>query len=291
LLAVPSRARFRSLADRLAYGTRYRPEEVVRLFADRIPYALDRDSLVGLISHEVLPALLVKQWALFTLSDKFANLLGGKDVPIASKITRNAIDTLLTVGGHYRAPGEELPPPFDWVRLVVALRAGEKTVGVWLLGRRDPDDFYPQTDVALFRTLANQLATAIETVRLLEETAQRADEFAALYETARDLASEKDVDTLLRTITERAVALMHAECGAVYLYDSQRNDLLLSVSSGIDLGPAAHIPLGAGVAGRVALERSPAIIDDYSRDAGAIPALSRSASAPWSRCLWSTPGN
>jgi HD-GYP domain-containing protein (c-di-GMP phosphodiesterase class II) len=273
LLAVPSRARFRQLADRLAYGTRYRPEDVVRNFADRIPYALDRNSLVELLSHEVLPALLVKQWALFTLDEKFANLLGGKDVPIASKFARTAVDPLLTVGGTYRAPGMELPAPFDWVRLVIALRAGEKTVGLWLLGRRDPDDFYPQTDVALIRTLANQLAPAIETVRLLEETAQRADEFAALYETARDLASDKDVDTLLRTITERAVLLLHAECGAVYLFDSQRNDLALSVSSGIDLSPAARIPMGVGLAGRVALERAPAIIDDYARDAGAIPAL------------------
>ncbi len=273
LLAVPSRARFRQLADRLAYGTRYRPEDVVRHFADRIPYALDRNSLVGLLSHEVLPALLVKQWALFTLSDNSASLLGGKDVPIASKFPRTTVDPLLSLAGTYRAPGMELPPPFDWVRLVIALRAGEKTVGLWLLGRRDPDDFYPQTDVALIRTLANQLAPAIETVRLLEETAQRADEFAALYETARDLASDKDVDTLLRTITERAVLLMHAECGAVYLYDPQRNDLALSVSSGIDLSPAARIPIGVGTAGRVALERTPAIIDDYARDAGAIPAL------------------
>jgi HD-GYP domain-containing protein (c-di-GMP phosphodiesterase class II) len=273
LLAIPMRAEFRRLADRLAYGTRYRPDELVRRFADRIPYVLDRGSLLALVREEVLPALLVRQWALLTVEEKAASVRGSLGVNLNGKISRTAVDPLVASSGIYRAPGDDLPPPFQWVRLVVALRAGEKLVGVWLLGRRDPDDFYPHADVTLLQTLANQLAPAIETVRLLEETAQRADEFAALYETARDLASDKDVNTLLGRITERAISLLHAECGAVYLYDRARNDLALATSRGVDLGPAVRIPLGQGTAGRVAEERVPAIIDDYTRDAGALPAL------------------
>jgi len=273
LLAVPLRARFKRLADRLAYGTRYQPEDVVRHFADRIPYALDRNAMIALLQDEVLPALLVRQWALITLGEQTASLLSSQDVPLGGKIARDTIDPLLAASGTYHAPGDDLPPPFEWVHLVIALRAGEKTVGAWLLGRRDPDDFYPQTDVALLQTFANQLAPAMETVRLLEETAHRADEFAALYETARDLASDKDINTLLRTITERAVSLLHADCGGVYVYDPLRNDLGLAVSIGVELGAAPRIGLGMGMAGRVAEERRPAIVEDYSLDPGALPAL------------------
>ena len=273
LLAIPMRAEFRRLADRLAYGTRHRPEDVVRHFANRIPYALDRGSLLALLREEVMPALLVRQWALLTVEGKAASVRGSLGVTLSGKISRETIDSLAATGGVYHAPGDDLRPPFAWVRLVVPLRAGEKMIGAWLFGRRDPDDFYPHADVALVQTLANQLAPAIETVRLLEETAQRADEFAALYETARDLASDQDVDTLLGTITERAISLLHAECGAVYLYDRARNDLALATSRGVDLGPAARIPLGQGTAGRVAEQRTPAILDDYTRDAQALPAL------------------
>ncbi len=273
LLAIPTRTEFRRLADRLAYGTRYRPEDLVRRFADRIPYALDRDSMLSLLRQEVLPALLVRQWALITLEEKTANVRGSQGVNLSGKMSIEAINSLVAAGETYHAPGEDLPPPFEWVRLVVALRAGEKTVGVWLFGRRDPDDFYPHSDVALLRTLANQLAPAIETVRLLEETAQRADEFAALYETARDLASDDDVASLLGTITDRAVSLLHADCGAVYLYDQARNDLALATSRGADLSPAARIPLGQGLAGRVAESRTAGIVDDYTRDAESLPAL------------------
>ena len=296
LLAIPMRAEFRRLADRLAYGTRYRPDDLVRRFADRIPYALDRGSLLALLREELLPALLVRQWALLTVEEKATTVRGSLGVNLNPKFSPAVVDPLVAVSGIYHPPSDNLPPPFEWVRLAVALRAGEKLVGVWLLGRRDPDDFYPHADVALLQTLANQLAPAIETVRLLEETAQRADEFAALYETARDLASDKDVDTLLGTITDRAISLLHAECGAVYLYDQARNDLALATSRGVDLGPAARIPLGQGTAlpsttthtngapSRPLRTTTPATRAHFRH-------CSPRGSVPWSRFQWWTPGS
>jgi len=56
---------------------------------------------------------------------------------------------------------------------------------------------------------------------------RRADEFAALYETTRDLAEQQDLIPLLHTITERACALLRAPGGGVYLYDPARNQPLI----------------------------------------------------------------
>jgi len=45
-------------------------------------------------------------------------------------------------------------------------------VGVWLFGRRDPDDYYPRTDVALLTSLASQVAVAAENAQLYDRAQQ-----------------------------------------------------------------------------------------------------------------------
>ena len=43
------------------------------------------------------------------------------------------------------------------VALVIPLVVQTRPIGVWLLGRRDPDDYFPASDVQLLSTVANQL--------------------------------------------------------------------------------------------------------------------------------------
>jgi signal transduction histidine kinase len=47
------------------------------------------------------------------------------------------------------------------VQLVLPLRVQEQWVGLWLLGRRDPDGLYGQRDMPLYKTLAAQTAVAL----------------------------------------------------------------------------------------------------------------------------------
>ena len=53
---------------------------------------------------------------------------------------------------------------FGWVRLVFPLRIGDDLIGVWLLGRRDPDDQYPQAELPILQSLANQTAVALSNI-------------------------------------------------------------------------------------------------------------------------------
>ncbi|MCA9987946.1 MAG: hypothetical protein KDE59_26745 [Anaerolineales bacterium] len=48
-----------------------------------------------------------------------------------------------------------------WVRLLVPLRLQDRQVGVWLLGRRDPDNLYARQELPMFRALASQTAAAL----------------------------------------------------------------------------------------------------------------------------------
>jgi len=140
------------------------PARLIETYTARITTSLDLPGLIRLLTHEVLPSLLVRQSALlhFETPGRAAALyqsgVDDKDLP-----TERDSSALLAEAGRYRLPpattGE--PQPCPWVRLALPLRLGEQTIGLWLLGRRDPDDFYSQEEIPLFQTLANQTAIAL----------------------------------------------------------------------------------------------------------------------------------
>ena len=96
-----------------------------------------------------------------------------------------------------------------------------------------------------------------------EEIHRRADEFSALYDTARDLAAQQDLATLLDTIAERARQLVGTSSSEVCLYDPIRNDLELVVAKGYTPPDNRRLQMGEGSAGKVAQTHQPIIVDDY----------------------------
>jgi PAS domain S-box-containing protein len=96
-----------------------------------------------------------------------------------------------------------------------------------------------------------------------QELHRRANELAALYETTRDLTTQQDLPTLLRSIVERAAGLVAAPGGAIYLYDAARGDLQVTLATDPIVPIGTRIELGEGMAGRVAQTRQPLIVNDY----------------------------
>jgi PAS domain S-box-containing protein len=95
------------------------------------------------------------------------------------------------------------------------------------------------------------------------QIAQRADQFAALYQTSRDLAEQQSLQTLLETIVERAMRLLGAPGGALWFYDAARQELEIVVSRGTALSLGTRIKVGEKIGGRVAKTRQPMIVNDY----------------------------
>jgi PAS domain-containing protein len=191
IAALPLRSRFQRLVDRLAYGTAHDPNEILRVFASRIPMALNRKALVQLLSHEVAPSLLIRQSALVLLANGEADLDYARGVsPSETPETHWQVQRLLAEAGRYRPPLAEAQGEFDWVRLAIPLGLQEKTIGVWLFGRRDPDDYYPQHDIVLLTALASQVAVAVENARLYQEV-------------QRELAERKRAEEELRQSFEK----------------------------------------------------------------------------------------
>jgi signal transduction histidine kinase len=48
--------------------------------------------------------------------------------------------------------------------LILPLKIEKKTIGLWLLGRRDPDDYYAQMEIPMFQAIADQTAIALTNI-------------------------------------------------------------------------------------------------------------------------------
>jgi PAS domain S-box-containing protein len=155
--------------------------------------------------------------------------------------------------------------------LAVPMLVGDKAIGVITVQDYARENVYDTAHVELLSTFAAQAAIALENARLFAETQRRADEFAALYDTTRDLAAQQDLPILLDTIVERAMRLFAVPAAGVSLYDPTRGDLERVVAKGYTPPPERRVPLGEGMIGRVAQTRQPLIIDNYQTWAGRSP--------------------
>ncbi len=91
-----------------------------------------------------------------------------------------------------------------------------------------------------------------------------AEKLKNLLEANRILSSTLDYHTLLRRMISLAAEVVDAETASVLLYDEEKKDLHFDVALSENEGAlqTIRIPLGTGVAGWVARERVPQIVND-----------------------------
>jgi PAS domain S-box-containing protein len=147
--------------------------------------------------------------------------------------------------------------------LVAPLMVGEKCLGTISLHGNETNSFTPD-DERLLSTLASQAAIAIENAQLFGETKRRLGEMTALYQTSLDITTQLAMPELLKSIVERAVTLLQAEAGGVFLYDQEREELRWVIGYGY---AEEHVGItlkpGEGIAGRVFQTGEPLIVEDY----------------------------
>jgi signal transduction histidine kinase len=198
---------FARFIERRVLGMPLPPAGLVETYADHIATSLDREKLIRLLCDELLPTFLVRQSALLFWDDTHpVTLLYSQGMeqdalrPLPN-VARLAAQTEL-----HRLEG--LGPAYDWVRLVLPLSLNQQPVGLWLLGRRDPDDDYGAAEIPMLQALASQTAVAL--VNILQ-----AENLQTLYQVNIEreekerlgLAHELHDDVL----NEMAAMLIHVE--------------------------------------------------------------------------------
>jgi PAS domain S-box len=158
-----------------------------------------------------------------------------------------AFNTVLLIGTRYSIAPEADPRPsavvFWWMLALT----------IWL---------YEHT---LSQALAQVLSDLKERKRAEDEIRSRAEMMTALYETTHDLVIERDLSKLLQTIVERAVQLLNATGGGLYLSEPDRGQVRCVVSHNTPSDfTGTVLRFGEGAAGLVAQTGEPLIIDDYS---------------------------
>jgi len=84
----------------------------------------------------------------------------------------------------------------------VPMLSADKLLGVMAIQSYEQESLYDEQDLALFSTIATQVANAVDNIRLLEETRRRAQEMETINEVGAAITSVLDLDTLLKQIVE-----------------------------------------------------------------------------------------
>jgi signal transduction histidine kinase len=155
-----------------------------------------------------------------------------------------------------------------WV--AVPLNAGEnRIIGCLVISTDEPNIVYTEEQTRTFGNLADLAATALYKLRLLDETAQLAEQMRVLNETSGQLATFfEDIDALLENILQSAVTILDCEAGGLLLVEEESHDLVFRLAiggSGQEL-VGSRIPAGSGVAGTVAATGQPMIVNDARSD-------------------------
>jgi signal transduction histidine kinase len=179
LLAIAAFGPFQRFIERRVLGAPWPLTQLLEAYIARITRSLDTSTLVHLLNDEVLPSLLVRQSALLRCDESRLTVIYLHEVESSQLPGDRDLPALLNQAGKYHVPGITTPFCCPWVRLILPLSVESKTVGVWLLGRRDPDDFYAQAEIPSLQALAHHTAIVLANIAYAER-------LRALYQTSID---------------------------------------------------------------------------------------------------------
>ncbi|MGB7876089.1 MAG: GAF domain-containing protein, partial [Anaerolineales bacterium] len=147
-----------------------------------------------------------------------------------------------------------------------------KTIGAINAWRQRSSGLFNESELNFLVSIANQTSMLIESIRLFQETARRAQEAHALAEVGRDISSTLQLDIVLERIAQYAKELLKAETSAVYLSIPEDSLLRAIAAIGKESREIKNDPLllGSGILGNIALQKSGEIVNDTLEDSRAI---------------------
>ena len=134
-----------------------------------------------------------------------------------SLLIGNALDCEYAV----TIPGTE---PLEESLLAVPLCHGSRVIGVIVISKLGRDQF-DEDDVRLLEVLGGHAAVALENARLYESQRREAEHFKELLEFSRKLATAEGLPEVLRRIVELSATILGAPRTAVWLQDTETQQL------------------------------------------------------------------
>ena len=111
--------------------------------------------------------------------------------------------------------------------LVVPLVVRDRSLGELMLGSRKPE-FFNSYDLQVVTTAAGQLATALESARLISQTdvdlRTRVNQLTAVMRVSRELNTSLDIEQLLEIVHDEGLRTTGADCGTILLFEPSTVD-------------------------------------------------------------------
>jgi len=149
--------------------------------------------------------------------------------------------------------------------LAVPVRAGEHALGVLTVSRGRPGAF-DEEETSLLSTLGGQLALALRRAESEAATEHLARQMATLYDLGLETAALQDLQALFARATEEAGRLIKADHSSVFRFDDREEVLRLFAVWGREPAappqPGPTFRLGEGIAGRVARDLLPVLVNE-----------------------------
>jgi signal transduction histidine kinase len=160
---------FQRWVERRLLGVAHPPEKLLEAYAEHAAAASSPPALAALLRRAVLQPFLIRQSALIQV-DRLGHLavLDSEQVAPAELPAPAEVPALLAAASRYRPAEDAGAVPCPWARLVLPLRVGDDLTGLWLLGRRPPDDYYALGEVQALRAVAHQTALALSHLAAVE---------------------------------------------------------------------------------------------------------------------------
>lgn len=249
----------------------------------------DSDALLTIIVERARTLLQAKRGGLYLYDDSTQELIAtieqntkveiGTRIKLGEGLAGKVAQTRQPMIVDNYQTWEGRSPQYEGLPIGAVVQApmiyGGELIGVLLVEETSESKrTFNEEDARLLSLFAAQAASAVRNARLLEETKRRADEFLALYEVTRDIsAQQENLGSLLQSIVDRAVELLQAYSGMLYLYDPATQDLELTVERNSWGQVGMHLKLGEGLAGHVAQTLEPMRVDNYQAWEGRSPQL------------------
>jgi signal transduction histidine kinase/DNA-binding response OmpR family regulator len=160
------------------------------------------------------------------------------------------------------------------VELSVPVRAGDDALGL-LHALKQRGDRFDEEEAKLLTAVARQVALALLRARSVEDHERLARQMATLYDLGLETAALADLRLLFEKASQEAGRLIRADHTSVLRFDPREQVLRLFAAWARDPSRERFgeptFKLGEGIAGRVARDQVPAIINDADRRADWLP--------------------
>jgi len=146
-----------------------------------------------------------------------------------------------------------------------------RTIGAMSIQSVQPAAFSGE-DITALRTMADQLANAIENARLYLEVRRRAERLALVNRVAHAASSTLDLDELIETVYREISSNFEADAFFLALYDQGAGELdfRFMVDEGVR-EPREREPVGSGLTSIVVAEKKPLLISDFDHLEDGLP--------------------